>query len=122
MYIYICKFMRNFVVYDMYVCMYRPDWFKSEELRDIDIQEAQASWLMIVSSSGEEFLFRKRDPSFTFSSCLVWFFDVFYNRLFDVHPRYKYYILFFVYFFIYTLQLSTLVQERNLRARPVTNA
>ena len=51
-----------------------------------DLREATVTWNMITEDS-EEFKRRKAtDPEFTHFSCVSWFFNNFYSRLFDVHP------------------------------------
>jgi hypothetical protein len=52
-----------------------------------DLKEATTTWTMITDDTSEEFKRRKaNDPDFTHFSCVSWFFNNFYSRLFDVHP------------------------------------
>ena len=44
------------------------------------------SWQHIQNDTSEVYLARKATPGFEASSCLQWFYDSFYDRLFDVHP------------------------------------
>ena len=51
-----------------------------------DAARAKKSWAHIIDDTGDKYLHCKSDPSFESSSCLQWFYDTFYKRLFDVHP------------------------------------
>ena len=44
---------------------------------------------MTVDDKSEHFIALKQNPEFTHTSCISYFFDVFYERLFDVHPLCK---------------------------------
>jgi hypothetical protein len=55
----------------------------------IDAEErklAQMTWNLILDDKSLEFLARKGQPDFSYQSCVTFFFDTFYTRLFDVHP------------------------------------
>ena len=41
---------------------------------------------MITNDTAPGFLARKGTPGFDFPSCVMYFFEIFYNRLFDIHP------------------------------------
>jgi hemoglobin-like flavoprotein len=59
------------------------------EVTSEDIAEAAASWKLITDDTSKEFKRKKLNPSFTYFSCISWFFSLFYARLFDVHPLCK---------------------------------
>jgi hemoglobin-like flavoprotein len=51
---------------------------------------AKDSWSLITDDQSQEFLKQKLDnPNFSFSSCIGWFYIVYYERLFDIHPLCK---------------------------------
>lgn len=55
-----------------------------------DIHVAKDCWGLIIENKSEEFLSKQNiDPSFRTHSCMSWFFNSFYERLFDVHPLCK---------------------------------
>lgn len=55
-----------------------------------DIQLAKDCWSLIVENKSEAFLSKQsEDPTFRPHSCMTWFFNSFYARLFDVHPLCK---------------------------------
>ena len=41
---------------------------------------------MTVDEKSEHFIALKQNSEFTHTSCISYFFDIFYERLFDVHP------------------------------------
>ena len=43
-------------------------------------------WELVKSSTGNSYTKRKSDPTFQSLSCLSWFYETFYDRLFDIHP------------------------------------
>lgn len=47
---------------------------------------ASAAWESILNDKSEEFLRMKGTPDFPYSSCVIFFYDTFYTRLFNVHP------------------------------------
>lgn len=65
-----------------------PVWYNHEPLDATHISLAKSVWSLILNDKSEEYLRNKRDtPGFTYSSAVVWFFDTFYNRLFEMYPR-----------------------------------
>ena len=69
------------------VAIMMPVYYVEETVSPEDLKLASASWQMIINDTSPEFK-RKRttDPDFTQPSCISWFFNSFYTRLFDVHP------------------------------------
>lgn len=66
-----------------------PVWYSLEPLTIEEISLARASWNLILKDTSEEFQRMKGTPDFEYSSAVVWFFDTFYKRFFDVHPTVK---------------------------------
>lgn len=66
--------------------MMPPYYIKDVVVDDDDIILARISWRMIIEGSSPAFNAIKSTPEFECSSCLTWFYDSFYKRLFDVNP------------------------------------
>lgn len=50
---------------------------------------AEASWNLVLKDKAPEFLAKKGTEGFMYTSCVTFFFDTFYCRLFDIHPAAK---------------------------------
>lgn len=50
---------------------------------------ASDSWDLILHEKSPEFLSKRGTPDFPYQSCVTFFYDSFYLRLFDVHPLCK---------------------------------
>jgi len=61
-------------------------YIKDLVVNDYDIGLARASWKAIVDGTSPAFNEAKKNPDFTAASCLTWFYDSFFSRLFDVNP------------------------------------
>ena len=70
----------------LFLFFYRPVFYLDEQLTEKDVEIAKASWRMITDDTAPGFLALKGTPGFDFPSCIMYFFDNFYSRLFDVHP------------------------------------
>lgn len=46
-------------------------------------------WNLIIFDKSPEFLARKGQPDFQYLSCVTFFYDTFYTRLFEIHPMCK---------------------------------
>jgi len=51
---------------------------------------ASETWQMILDDKSPEFLEKRGTPGFSYSSCVTFFYDTFYTRLFDIHPMARY--------------------------------
>eukprot|EP00341_Mesodinium_pulex_P016249 CAMPEP_0116963160 /NCGR_PEP_ID=MMETSP0467-20121206/47735_1 /TAXON_ID=283647 /ORGANISM="Mesodinium pulex, Strain SPMC105" /LENGTH=233 /DNA_ID=CAMNT_0004651715 /DNA_START=21 /DNA_END=722 /DNA_ORIENTATION=- len=51
-----------------------------------DIEVARQSWGYIIEDKSPAFIENKKNPDFDQSSCISWFYGIFYERLFNVHP------------------------------------
>lgn len=63
-----------------------PVWYTAEELTPDDMDIAKRAWNMILLDTSTEFLRLKGTQGFPYTASVVWFFDTFYHRLFDIHP------------------------------------
>lgn len=71
--------------------MMMPVYFISDAvITDTDITCVQHSWnVLIIEDQSKEFLRSQESPTFVYSSCISWFYSVFYSRLFNVHPLFR---------------------------------
>ncbi len=68
----------------------RPIFYSAEDLTKDELDAAVAAWKMILNNRSQHFLnLRAADPNFGPLTCMEYFYDIFYNRLFDVHPSCK---------------------------------
>jgi hemoglobin-like flavoprotein len=51
-----------------------------------DLDSVKVGWNMIIKDCTPPYLNMKQDPNFEYNSCISWFYTIFYDRLFDVHP------------------------------------
>lgn len=74
--------------FESLVQLLMPDYYINDVfVIEDDIVLARASWKRILNDDSDEFKSLKNGPSeFSSPSCLTWFYDVFYLRLFDVNP------------------------------------
>ena len=66
-----------------------PVYYVSSKPSANELNLAQASWEMIKKSTSPIYMQKKAENclnSFPFNNCKEWFSDLFYKRLFDVHP------------------------------------
>ena len=76
---------------ELTMLMMPPYYIKNVLVTDEDIGLARASWKLVIDGTSENFLHLKDKPGFDAPSCLTWFYDIFYKRLFDVNPSVKKY-------------------------------
>jgi hemoglobin-like flavoprotein len=70
----------------MAVKLVLPLYFTDEPVTEEDLEIARQTWTLVQEDQTPAFLAAKEDPEFKEQSCLEWFFTVFYQRLFSVHP------------------------------------
>lgn len=70
----------------MAVKLVMPLYFTDEPVTEADLEVARTAWTYVMEDKSPAYLAAKADPDFKEGSCLEWFFTVFYERLFDVHP------------------------------------
>ncbi len=65
-----------------------PVYFIKEDVTDDEIKLAQRVWDMVLQDASPEYLIQlqKTGKSKAEFPCIIWFYDTFYSRLFDVHP------------------------------------
>jgi hemoglobin-like flavoprotein len=67
-----------------------PTYFISTSITIRDLQVCQTSWNQILSNQSREFIKQCQiNPDFSLKyhkNCCQWFTDLFYERLFDIHP------------------------------------
>jgi len=63
-----------------------PVYFSCEGLTVEERKLARYSWDLVTTDKSPEFLNLQNQPDFRYQSCVTFFHDSFYIRLFDVHP------------------------------------
>lgn len=63
-----------------------PVYYTTESLTATDIDIVHASWNMILNDTAPEYVKLKESGDEAQANCVAWFYTVFYQRLFDVHP------------------------------------
>ena len=63
-----------------------PIYYVDLEVTVEDISRAQVGWQMIIDDSAPMFVTLRGTEGFSYQSSTMMFFDIFYNRLFDIHP------------------------------------
>lgn len=67
-----------------------PVYYNDEKTTLEELEAATASWKAILNNVAPEFLrMKKTDPAFLHPSSIVYFYNSFYARLFDIHPLAK---------------------------------
>lgn len=66
-----------------------PVYYNDEPISTNEHELAHNSWKLILNNTSPEFLARKNDPNFTYPACIMFFYNSFYTRLFDIHPLAK---------------------------------
>ncbi len=65
-----------------------PVYYVRTDVTPDDIQIATKAWESILQSKSSAYLTMLKKTSIKQNDlpCIIWFYDTFYNRLFDVHP------------------------------------
>lgn len=67
-----------------------PIYYTKDELTDTELEAVLKVWGLITSSRAETYVHLRRfNPSFGFSNCSEYFYQLFYDKLLDVHPGAK---------------------------------
>eukprot|EP01041_Mallomonas_annulata_P013572 gene13572-28800_t len=77
---------RELTVDELTLLMMPPYYKSGVVVQETDIILGRVSWQKIADGSSQGFQDMKAIPGFNSPSCLTWFYDSFYNRLFDVNP------------------------------------
>lgn len=63
-----------------------PLYYTTDPVTVEDLVSCQMTWNHIINNTAPKYAEVKSDKDFTHVSCISWFYTVFYNRLFDIHP------------------------------------
>lgn len=63
-----------------------PLYYTTELLTPVEYDLVHSLWEMVLNNTAPEFVQMRKDPCFHYSTCIAFFYDTYYNRLFDVHP------------------------------------
>lgn len=63
-----------------------PVYYSEDPITDEEYDLALNSWRMILNNSSPEFLANKKNVNFPYPTCIIFFYNSFYDRLFDIHP------------------------------------
>ena len=66
-----------------------PVYYNEEPITQDELDLASNSWKTILNNVSPEFTAKKKNPAFTFPTCIMYFYSSFYERLFDIHPLAK---------------------------------
>jgi hypothetical protein len=66
-----------------------PLYYSTEKLSKEEYDSASASWNSILNDQAANYLLLKKEKSIESSSCISFFYDSFYMRLFELHPLAK---------------------------------
>ena len=72
-----------------------PVYYTAEDLRKEEVKMAKSSWEHIANDTSPVYLDKLTSSTFakTYPTCQDWFLDVFYERVFDIHPVRNNYII-----------------------------
>lgn len=63
-----------------------PVFYNGEPITPEERKVAAESWNLILDDKSPVFVDRKGKPDFPYQTCVTYFYDTFYSRLFDIHP------------------------------------
>jgi hemoglobin-like flavoprotein len=63
-----------------------PVYYTDEKVSAVDLEKANNVWNMIINDTAPNYLALIEKGQTEFGSCMMFFYDTFYSRLFDVHP------------------------------------
>lgn len=66
-----------------------PVYYNDDPITPEEHDLAHSSWKLILNNTSPEYLAKRKDPNFTFPTCIMYFYNSFYARLFDIHPLAK---------------------------------
>ena len=67
------------------VALMMPLFYTEDNVSEEDLKLAGAAWELILDDQSPVFIEKKLSGSVA-PSCMMFFYDTFYKRLFDVHP------------------------------------
>ncbi len=68
------------------VALLMPVYFVEEAPTSEDITMATQKWSLVIDDKSPHFKRKKGTPGYEQPSCIMLFYDSFYDRLFDIHP------------------------------------
>eukprot|EP01031_Cornospumella_fuschlensis_P030044 gene30044-36287_t len=63
-----------------------PVYYNDDQLTNAELDLANNTWKMILTNTSPEFVTLSKDPAFSYPNCIMYFYNCFYERLFDIHP------------------------------------
>eukprot|EP01039_Chlorochromonas_danica_P000214 gene214-229_t len=63
-----------------------PVYYDDQPISNEEMELASNTWKLILTNTSPEFMARRRDPRFQYPTCIMYFYNSFYQRLFDIHP------------------------------------
>lgn len=63
-----------------------PVYYTDEKVSVVDLEKANIVWNLVISDTAPNYLKIVEKGQTEYSSCMIFFYDTFYRRLFDVHP------------------------------------
>lgn len=63
-----------------------PVYYNENPITPTEKELAENCWKMILNDTSPEFISKKKNPNFPHPACIVYFYNAFYARLFDIHP------------------------------------
>jgi hypothetical protein len=75
-----------------------PVYYNPSSMTAAEVALAKESWQRVENDTSPIYLEKIKSTTFmkAFTTCKDWFCDVFYERLFDVHPVSKIFIEFYI--------------------------
>jgi hemoglobin-like flavoprotein len=75
--------------YDELLQMMMPVYYIDKPMDSEMLSMAKKTWESVAKDTGRHFKQLKKDPAFKYEKCLDYFNEIFFVRLFDVHPMAK---------------------------------
>jgi hypothetical protein len=66
-----------------------PVYYNDAPLSMEERELAARSWSLVLNGNSESFIKLSKNPKFPHQNCIIFFYNSFYSRLFDVHPLAK---------------------------------
>lgn len=66
-----------------------PVYYNNSPISNEEMEAANSTWKLILTNTSPEFMAKRRDPNFQYPTCIMFFYNSFYERLFDIHPMAK---------------------------------
>eukprot|EP01031_Cornospumella_fuschlensis_P039216 gene39216-47719_t len=63
-----------------------PVYYNEDSLSNEELDVANNTWKMILTNTSPEFAQLLKQPDFSYPNCIMYFYNCFYERLFDIHP------------------------------------